>query len=370
MDSRRSRRRPPRHPSPVTSSLRVHCSQRVLGAASAGASSTGVFARDPAALDGAREPASRGAARATRGTPGSESYASNSSQAAASDFAVDPATPTPTTKRPRRLQRCASGHVVGVARDDHDVREVGQAEHVLDGVDGEADVGAVLGVRRGGEELHEVDRARDELRAVDRVDRRRPVGVGAREHERAEGCRVVDDRADVDRRGGQTLGDLGLVGVLDDPLAVARVGVAAVHAVVPGHDDVVEVEVDGDAAVLRGRACQLPPRGSARRSSDCRHLVERPHDRDGLVDRQHVAVGAALGDVALRGERLVLHAAALDSRFVLLEHGAVGRHDAERGRAVPDPSMSMRASVPMMCAVLVRRRGMPRSTSRGRRRRA
>ena len=32
-----------------------------------------------------------------RETPGSESYDSNSSHAAASDFAVEPATPTPTT---------------------------------------------------------------------------------------------------------------------------------------------------------------------------------------------------------------------------------------------------------------------------------
>jgi hypothetical protein len=41
-------------------------------------------------------------------------------------------------------------HVVAVAGDDHDVGEVGQAEHVLDGVDGQADVGAVLRVRRRG----------------------------------------------------------------------------------------------------------------------------------------------------------------------------------------------------------------------------
>ena len=102
--------------------------------------------------------------------------------------------------------------VVGVAGHDDDVGQVGQAEHVLDGVDGETDVGTVLGVRGGREQLHEVDRARHELRAVDGVDRRRPVGVCAREHESAEGCRVVDDRADVDRRGGQALGDLGLAG--------------------------------------------------------------------------------------------------------------------------------------------------------------
>ena len=38
-----------------------------------------------------------------------------------------------------------------------------------------------------------------------------------------------------------------------DALAVRRVGVSAVHAVVPAHDDVVEVEVDGDAGVLEVR---------------------------------------------------------------------------------------------------------------------
>ena len=58
-------------------------------------------------------------------------------------------------------------NVVGVARDDHDVGEVGQAEHVLDGVDGEADVGAVLRVGGGREQLHQVDGARHELAAVD-----------------------------------------------------------------------------------------------------------------------------------------------------------------------------------------------------------
>ena len=63
-------------------------------------------------------------------------------------------------------------HVVAVAGDDHDVREVGQAEHVLDSVDREADVGAVLRVRRRGEQLHEVDGARDQLRAVEGVHRR------------------------------------------------------------------------------------------------------------------------------------------------------------------------------------------------------
>jgi hypothetical protein len=113
--------------------------------------------------------------------------------------------------------------VVAVAGDDHDVGEVGEAEHVLDGVDGQADVGAVLRVRRRGEQLHEVDGARDQLRTVERVDRRRPVGVGAREHEGAEGCRVVDDRPDIDRGVLQRCAISG-VGVGDDLLAVGGVG--------------------------------------------------------------------------------------------------------------------------------------------------
>ena len=61
----------------------------------------------------------------------------------------------------------------------------------------------------------------------------------------------------------------------------------------------------------------------------------------------------ALGDVALRGERLVLHAAAVDLRLVLLEHGPVGRDErGTRSGVYQTASMSIRASVPMMCAVL------------------
>ncbi len=141
-------------------------------------------------------------------------------------------------------------HVIGVARNDHDMREVGEPEHVFDGIHREADVGAVLRVRRGGEELHEIDRAGDELAAVDRVHGRRPVGVGARQDESAQRRGVIDDRADVDRRRREAFGDLGIFGCLDDPLTVAPVRVPAVHPVVPGDDDVVEVEVDGDAGIL------------------------------------------------------------------------------------------------------------------------
>ena len=88
--------------------------------------------------------------------------------------------------------------VVGVAGDDHHVGQVGQPEHVLDGVDGQPDVGAVLAVRGGREQLHQIDRAADQLPAVAGVDLGRPVRVGAGEHQRAERRGEVDDGADVD----------------------------------------------------------------------------------------------------------------------------------------------------------------------------
>jgi hypothetical protein len=50
--------------------------------------------------------------------------------------------------------------MVTVTGDDDDVGEVGEAEHVLDGVDGEPDVGAVLGYAAAEEQLHEIDGAR------------------------------------------------------------------------------------------------------------------------------------------------------------------------------------------------------------------
>src|SRR6478609_5382648 len=65
-------------------------------------------------------------------------------------------------------------------------------------------------------------------------------------------------------------------------------------------------------------------------------LVERGHDRDGLVDRQHVGVGAALGEVPLGRERLELHAAAVDVGTELLDHRPVGADEAERRGRVPD----------------------------------
>ena len=55
---------------------------------------------------------------------------------------------------------------------------------------------------------------------------------------------------DLDHGAGEPLGDLGIGRVLGDPLTVFAVGVASVHAVVPGDDDVVEVEIDGDTGVV------------------------------------------------------------------------------------------------------------------------
>ena len=132
--------------------------------------------------------------------------------------------------------------VVGITRDDHHVGEVGQPEHVLDGVDRQPDVGAVLAVRRGREELHQVDGAANQLPAVGGVQIGRPVRVRAGQHERAERRGEVDDRADVDR------GPVQPIRVLVEPLGlVALKRVAPVHLVVPRNHDVVEVEVDRDA---------------------------------------------------------------------------------------------------------------------------
>ena len=82
---------------------------------------------------------------------GGERPAGGAGDADADDVAAEP------------LAALRQRDVVGVAGDDHDVGEVGQPEHVLDGVDRQPDVGAVLAVRGRGEQLHEVDRAGDEL---------------------------------------------------------------------------------------------------------------------------------------------------------------------------------------------------------------
>src|SRR5690606_21539672 len=71
----------------------------------------------------------------------------------------------------------------------------------------------------------------------------------ARQHERAEARGKVENGADVDRRRLEARSDLGLRDVLLDPGTVAGAGVATVHAVVPAHHDVVEVEVYGHAAI-------------------------------------------------------------------------------------------------------------------------
>src|SRR3954469_22959895 len=60
--------------------------------------------------------------------------------------------------------------VVRIAGDDDPVGQVGQPEHVLDRVDREPDVGAVLGVGGRGKELNEVDRPAHQLTPVVGVD--------------------------------------------------------------------------------------------------------------------------------------------------------------------------------------------------------
>jgi len=79
------------------------------------------------------------------------------------------------------------GDVVRVPGHDHHVGQVGQAEHVLHRVHGQPDVGTVLGVGGRGKQLHQVHGAADQLPAVVGVHRGRPVRVGTREHEGAEG---------------------------------------------------------------------------------------------------------------------------------------------------------------------------------------
>ena len=73
--------------------------------------------------------------------------------------------------------------VVGIAGNDHYMGEVGQPEHVLHGVDGQPDVGAVLAVGRGREQLNQVDGPADQLLAVFGIDLCRPVRVGPGQHQ-------------------------------------------------------------------------------------------------------------------------------------------------------------------------------------------
>ena len=73
----------------------------------------------------------------------------------------------------------------------------GCCDEVLDRVDGEPDVGAVLGARRR-EQLDQVDRAVDERLLVRGVRGHRPVGVRPGHRDDPERRGVVDDRAEVD----------------------------------------------------------------------------------------------------------------------------------------------------------------------------
>ena len=128
--------------------------------------------------------------------------------------------------------------------------QVGQPEHVLDRVDGQPDVGAVFAIGGSRKQLNEIDRTSDELAVVGGVDVGGPICVGAGEHQCAERRGKVDNGAEVDGRRLQP--------VLVEPFCLVFLErVAAVHLVVAGDDDVVEVKVDRDAgsAGIGHRAC-------------------------------------------------------------------------------------------------------------------
>jgi len=149
------------------------------------------------------------------------------------------------------LGALGEGDVVAVTGRDDDVRDVGQPEEIFDHVDREPDVGAILHLLCCRKELGQVDGAFHELPLVARVDADRPVGVGAREHDRAEARREVENRADVDLGVLQARGDL--VGRAREARrqavdVVFAPRIATVNLVVARDDDVVEVDVDRDAA--------------------------------------------------------------------------------------------------------------------------
>src|SRR5690606_196376 len=142
--------------------------------------------------------------------------------------------------------------------------DVVEPEEVLDDVDGESDVGAVLRARRR-EQLGEVDGAVDELALVAGVDGHRPVGVGAAHHDRAERRCVVEDRADIHTRIRDALLDR-LGGV---PGVVVLEPAAPVELVVTRDDDVVEVDVDRHAGCF-GWCLGHEPSSMRGYSSRCR----------------------------------------------------------------------------------------------------
>ena len=145
-------------------------------------------------------------------------------------------------------------NVVRVTGHDHDVGDVAQPEEVLDDVDGEPDVGAVL--RAGGvEELHQIDSPIHQLLLVARVCGRGPVGVRAADGDGPEGRREVEHGADVDGRLLQAVARRarGTARLFLDERATA------VHRVVLRDHDVVEVDVDGDTGFGRvGHGHTLP----------------------------------------------------------------------------------------------------------------
>jgi hypothetical protein len=134
--------------------------------------------------------------------------------------------------------------VVAVAGDDDDVGDGVQSKEVFDHVDGQANIRAVLG-GRGGEHLREVNGARDELALVGGVDRQRPVGVGAADDDGAEAGGIVENGADIDGGVIQSAFHRRVVGEVAQLVTLE----GWMHLRVPRDDDVVEVDIDGNAGV-------------------------------------------------------------------------------------------------------------------------
>ncbi len=145
-------------------------------------------------------------------------------------------------------------NVVGVASHDHNVRDVGQAKHVLDNVDGQADVRPILRIHRRRKQLGQVDRPPNELLLVLRVRGCRPVGVRATEDDRSERGREIEHRTNVDRCPLEARLRLDIGGGCRAVEAADAIGLEAiepVQLVVARDHDVVEVDVYRNTSVGR-----------------------------------------------------------------------------------------------------------------------
>ncbi len=151
---------------------------------------------------------------------------------------------------PEPLAALCERDVVGVAGHDHHMGEVRQPEQVLQHIDREPDVCAVLEGLRRREQLGEVDGAIDQLVPIAGVGRHGPVRVRPGDRHRAERRCVVEHRSHIDRRLAELRRDGPRVGGAFQARVVVAPGAPPVDLVVPRDDDVVEVDVDGDARVV------------------------------------------------------------------------------------------------------------------------